>query len=233
MNFLKGLLILCLLVLQACHYKNLKEEGDDNRTGLGIAPIDFAFVMKEVIQPRCLECHAPGGSASFLPLQTYLQVSALGADIQATIADDSMPKNRAPLTANQKEILNSWINAGMPETISAIPVPTPTPTPTPSPADPDPLPPEPALDWLTVKTLVIDQSCMDCHAAPKNRGGVNLETYQNTFSHLSLVDEQIRSGSMPIGRNPTTGEKNKITDEQKKLILDWIRVGAPEFAVAP
>jgi uncharacterized membrane protein len=247
MKNLKTLTMLStLLALMACHYKIDKQgaEPSPQNGEQAVEAIDFAFVKSEVFQPRCLECHAAGGSAEFIPLVTYNDVKANLSDIKADIADDSMPKNRAPLTARQKQIVNSWIDAGAPEVAVQKPEaptlpptdpgaePTPTPEPTPQPT-PQPTPEQPmpaALDWLSVKTLVIDQACLGCHSAPKNRGDVNLETHQNTLSSLTLVDEQIRGGTMPIGKNPATGEKNKLTDEQKKLILDWIQAGAPEFA---
>jgi uncharacterized membrane protein len=237
MKFLKSVIILwTLFALLGCHYKIMKESGESAPNGeLAAETLDFAVIKNEVIQPRCLECHSPGGAADFIPLVTYNDVKANLADIKADIADDSMPKNRAPLTARQKQLVNSWIDAGAPETVTANPVPKPEPPagPTPPPAETQPTPEPPAqvaLDWLSVQTLVINKACMDCHAAPKNRGDVNLETYQNTFINLALVEQQIRGGTMPIGKDPVTGEKRKLTDEQKKLILDWIQAGAPEFA---
>lgn len=232
MNFLKGLLLTCLILLQACHYKNLKggDAGDLN-SGLGAEQIDFAFVMKEVIAPKCLECHRAGGTASFLPFEIYAQIKPHGADIKDSVSDDYMPKNRAALTAAQKQILNSWIDAGLPETISAEPAPKPevppvvtepNPTPTPVPPIEPPAPLPPARDWLTVRSLVLEPACLRCHSAPANRAGVNLETYQNTFSNIAAIDTVVRDGSMPI--------RGTLTQEQKDLILEWIQAGAPEFA---
>ena len=233
MNFLKGLLLICLILLQACHYKNLKGgNADEDNAGLSAEQIDFAFVMKEVIGPKCLECHRAGGMASFLPLENYPQVKANGADVKASIVDDYMPKNRTALTTAQKQILNSWIDAGMPETISAEPSPKPevppvvsepSPTPTPAPpTEPPAAPLPPSRDWLTVRSLVLEPACLRCHSAPANRAGVNLETYQNTLSNIAAVDAAIRDGSMPI--------RGSLTQEQKDFILDWIQLGAPEFA---
>lgn len=82
-------------------------------------------------------------------------------------------------------------------------------------------PEEPAKDWLTVKTLVFDPACIRCHSAPVNRAGVNVETYQNVVKNLNRIDAAIKSGFMPLG--------GSLTALQKKLILEWIEAGAPEF----
>lgn len=226
MKILKVLFVMGFLVLQACHYKNLKNvENSGGNSGLATEVLDFAFVMKEVIGPKCLECHSsPGGNAGGLNLETYTAVFTHRLAIQDTVADDYMPKRRTPLTARQKEILRAWIAADAPEHAKAVlpnPGGTPAPAPSPTPvAEVPPLPP--ARDWLTVRTLVIEPSCLRCHSAPANRGGINLETYQNVQSELALVDAVIRDGSMPI--------RSTLTPEQKELILDWIQAGAPEFA---
>jgi uncharacterized membrane protein len=224
MNFLKGLLITCLIFLQACHYKILKDTQVEPTNGSqAAAQIDFAFVMQEVIGPKCLECHSSG--SGLLNLETYASVAANKDLIKDAIADDYMPKRRAPLTPAQKQILNSWIDAGAPETVSIDPAPKPQPEPLPEepvPPTPVPTPVEPNKDWLTVKTLVIDPACLRCHSSPANRGNINLETYQNTLADISLVQQAIENGSMPA--------RGTLTPEQKKLILDWIQIGAPEFA---
>lgn len=216
MKILNVLLWSCLLVLQACHYKNLKVSnvGGDN-AGLAAEAIDFSFVMKEVIGPKCLECHSgAGGNAGGLNLETYASVFASRAAVLDSVSDDYMPKRRAPLTARQKEILQLWIAANAPEHSK--------------PGASEPPPPDveeplsPSRDWLAVRTLVLEPACLRCHSAPANRGGVNLETYQNVVSNISAIDQVIRDGSMPI--------RSTLSAEQKELILEWIQKGAPEFA---
>lgn len=218
MNFLKGLLMPCLFVLQACHFLHSGVPSDDLNAVQGDAAVDFELVMKEVIQPRCLECHSAGASASFLPLENYAQVKQSAAAIKAAIADDSMPKNRAPLTLKEKQIINSWVDAGAPETVVSMPTPQPT---APS-VPPEESPSLPARDWLTVKTLVLDPACLRCHSAPANRAGINVETYQNVLKDIGLIEAVILDGSMPL--------RGSLSPEQKALILEWIDNGAPEFA---
>lgn len=217
-------LFIITFLLSACHYKINKESG----VGLGdggnvtAGQVSFATVMSEVIAPKCLECHSSaGGNRGGVNLETYAAVKAEVTAIRATIANDSMPLNRAPLTANQKALLNKWIDAGAPETVAATPPPSDGGAPVEPAPEPEP-PAGPALDWLTVRTLVIEPKCLNCHSAPTNRGGVNLETYQNVLSNINDVDATIRDGSMP--------RRTTLSAEQKKLILDWIAVGAPEFA---
>ncbi|KYG70704.1 hypothetical protein AZI85_01875 [Bdellovibrio bacteriovorus] len=223
MKFSYLLLIISMFsVFSGCHYKISKDSAvvDDGNVGAG--QVDFAIVMSEVIAPKCLECHSSaGGNRGGVNLETYANVKAEIAAIQSTVANNSMPLNRQPLSARQKALLNKWIEAGAPETVTENP-----PVQAPTPAPPPDMPPEevvgPSLDWLTVRTLVVEPKCLNCHSAPTNRGGVNLETYQNVLSNIADVDATIRDGSMP--------RRTTLTPEQKKLILDWIAAGAPEFS---
>ena len=52
---------------------------------------------------------------------------------------------------------------------------------------------------------------------------VNLETYANVFDNRAAMKVAIENNSMPL-----LPRGKALTTEQKKLILDWLAVGAPE-----
>jgi mono/diheme cytochrome c family protein len=78
----------------------------------------------------------------------------------------------------------------------------------------------PATTYEMVYQQVIQPSCLKCHSG-SGSGDVNLETYQNLLQLKDDVRSTIAKGTMP--------RRSKLTEEQKKLILDWIDAGAPEF----
>lgn len=99
------------------------------------------------------------------------------------------------------------------------PVPIPTPTPVPAP-DPQPLP----LNFETVFTKVISTNCLKCHkhSDDDDDDKVFLTNYDEVYAARKDVASEIESGSMPPKRGIP------LTDEQRKLILDWLTAGAPQ-----
>ena len=232
-------LVLCLAIGLGCQYKYEKtpaggggDSGDvagdgNNNSGSSVTP-GFADVRSQILAPKCLECHSSaGGNRGGINLETYANAKRMGNALVSSVANDFMPLNRTPLTAAEKRLLTQWVQAGAPENpVAASPAPGPGQGPAPAPApDLDPSNPEemdPSLDWATVSGLVIEPSCVGCHSNPSNKGGVNLETYRNTLRDLEDVKEAVEKDEMPL--------RSSLTAQQKKLILDWIAAGAPEFS---
>jgi uncharacterized membrane protein len=238
-----------LLSLSSCNYAQSNSLALDpinsgnagEPVDLGAAPdqVDFAVIMEKVIAKNCLSCHSDsGGNRGHLNLETYQNVSQAAADIKELVLDRSMPPRRAaPLTDTQIQMLVTWIDAGAPEKLNTEPAPQPTPLPelppvvgpepppvfTPEPApEPAPVPVPVGATFEMVFKQVIQPSCLKCHSG-EGKGDVNLETYQNVLKFKKEVRETIADGSMP--------RRSKLTDDQKKLILDWIDAGAPEFEI--
>jgi uncharacterized membrane protein len=69
-------------------------------------------VNTKILTPRCLKCHSDaGGNQGSLNLESYDQVSRHLESIKnRTIIDNSMPP-KMPLTANEKVVLQNWINS--------------------------------------------------------------------------------------------------------------------------
>lgn len=215
-------LLLTASLLNACHYRNQKNEENLNQgngaAGGSTTVPGFATIQSQILAPRCYECHSSsGGNRGGINLESYQTVKNMARAVLASVNNNSMPLNRSPLTTAQKQLLASWVSAGSPENPLQTSPGSPAPAPDDIPGDGV----EPNLDWLTVRTLVIEASCLGCHSSPNNRGGVNLETYRNAYDEIEDIEEAIREGSMP--------PRGPLSDQQKKLILEWIKAGAPEF----
>lgn len=188
--------------------------------------IDYAQIKTQIIAPNCYACHtAASGNQGGINLETYQNVLNHLVDIQADIADGSMPKNSNPLSANEKSLLNTWVSQGSPQTVSSvtIPVSTPTPISTPNSGAPSTNTAPAAITYQTVNAQIFQPSCLSCHSTNGgNSAGINLETYANVLKHISSVKVVISNGTMPIGGH--------LSSAKKKLISDWIAAGAPQTA---
>lgn len=233
-NLIRGSL-LALILLAGCNYH--VDKVGEQKEGLQSVPdsavIDYAFVNAKVLDPKCLNCHSTKGRGTEPILETYAQVRAHLASIDDEVKTNRMPFRRAPLSAQEKELLAVWIAAGAPEVVVAKPVPEPAPvpppeepTPAPPPApEPPPEPPPLVLDYETVRKNVIEPSCIKCHSTAHPKGGVNLDSYQGILKDLADVQSDIELDIMPL--------RSVLTPAQKTLILDWIKTGAPETALPP
>lgn len=236
-------LLLPLLFLAGCNY-HIDKVGD-SKEGLQSIPtdpslIDYAVMNAQVFQPKCLTCHATSTGNKDPNLETYAAIVANISDIQSDVQSGRMPFRKAPLSAQEKNLLAKWISMGMPEMVSAkpqpnpepkpepsptpapIPLPTPIPVPTPVPT-PAPTPAEPfVLDYSTVNKNVIQPSCFKCHSGATPKGDVSLESYADLMINIGDIKDDVAKGVMP--------KRSALTPEQKDLILNWINAGAPETA---
>jgi hypothetical protein len=104
-----------------------------------------------------------------------------------------------------------------------------------------PLPEEPPVDLLRVPDSglpcavddVFAKKCRRCHTVPTRHGAPFVFlTWQDTQSTRAdqalsaLIGRAVRSGFMPyrIEANPKV---EPLTDDEKKIILDWVDAGAP------
>lgn len=210
-----------------CNYSSNKTplNFQQGKSGLESIPagtiVSYSVIHTSIMQPKCIECHSSaGGDAGGINLENYENVAANLGIIKGEVASDSMPKNRGKLTAKQKELLFTWIDAGAPVNGGVITGTNPSTPTTPIP----PTPPEVEfISYEMVNVKVIQPRCLGCHSEEGgNRGEVNLETYENVVALAGTIETEIKSGSMPRPRN------KPLTPEQKELILKWIANGAPK-----
>lgn len=214
--------ILCLFA-SGCNYYE-KKSGSDLIEGSGKSEVlSFSTVYERVLSKRCTECHsAAHGNKGKVNLETYAEVLKNIDDIKSDIEDGSMPKDRPPLSRDERGLILRWIAAGAPEFPRSEEGPTTEPTPSPAPS-PTPGPIPELIDFKMVFDQVIEPACLKCHSTPENKGDVNLETYAQIYANRVDIEADVRDGSMP--------KKKSLSPLQRELILRWLAAGAREEAV--
>lgn len=77
------------------------------------------------------------------------------------------------------------------------------------------------ITYKLVHEAVLLNACLKCHStAGGTKGGINLENYQNVFKNSHQIRIEVSGGTMP----PT----GKLTEDQIKLVTDWIDAGTLE-----
>lgn len=77
------------------------------------------------------------------------------------------------------------------------------------------------LTYKSIQASVLQKACLKCHSeASGNKGGVNLETYENVFKNSHQIRIEVSGGTMP--------PNEKLTNAQIKQTTDWIDAGASE-----
>jgi mono/diheme cytochrome c family protein len=206
--------------VSACSFRELKQAVPPMAIAKPGA-IDFRLVSVAVFQPQCVDCHGAKGGVS---VETYAEVLRNLQAIKGVVENRQMPP-RSPLSQDAQNLVLQWIADGAPEVVDAAPEPRPPSPPKPPEQPPAPGNPDPVLtlDFETVSRVVLRPSCTSCHGT---KGGVNLQTYADAVSDLQLLKDVVESGDMPPRSRP------KLTDLQKKTLLDWIALGAPERSSA-
>lgn len=213
-------ILILALFFTSCAYRTEKES--EPTAKLNANAIGFSEVQSAILGPKCARCH--GFVAS------YEGVVANLAEISArTMSGDPgfmmPPPGRGTLTADEKTALQGWISRGAPQfaggdtgTPPVDPAPGPGPGPTPNPP-PTPTPAPPGLNFANVQQKVFTPKCARCH------GGM-VSSYANVVPMLTEIESRVRSPlefeQMPPARAP------QLTEEEKNLLLDWIKAGAPE-----
>ena len=82
---------------------------------------------------------------------------------------------------------------------------------------------EATLFFADIRAQILEPKCLSCHsAAGGNRGGVNLESFENTKAQLTRVKFTIENGLMPKAPVPP------LSQDQKNIFASWLNQGAPK-----
>lgn len=181
-----------------------------------LAP-NFESISAMILQPRCIGCHGEGDSLDFSSYAKILENKGLfqskpGEEslFVVAVASGMMPPKKNPdLSEEEVSVIRQWVMLGIPERAD-LPGIILNP-----PADPEPTCMTAGFEEISTKVFSV--RCIGCHG---DAGNVNLENYANVKNHLGIVESAIASGFMP--------PKQPLADDVKKLVLDWIRDGAPE-----
>ncbi len=79
------------------------------------------------------------------------------------------------------------------------------------------------MNYEFMKTRIIGPKCATCHG---NSGNVNLETYENVMSHLGAIQKAVFV-------EQTMPKRGSLTTDEKRLLSNWIALGAPRESEAP
>lgn len=78
------------------------------------------------------------------------------------------------------------------------------------------------LGYETVNAILGRNRCLECHSdAGRNRGRVNLETYEKVKARGLAILDQIDQGFMPDDSGP------RVSPEDRQVLGDWVEAGMP------
>lgn len=246
------LILAIVLSVAACNYRKMKNEGDNLPfENLDCTPVSFAKVATEVFGTgpsnpgRCLGCHNSGFDISGMGIvvDDYPQAFAARNSINNAIQSGSMPKG-APLNGALKKMVLTWVQQGAPERDEQAildprcPPAQANPDPVVPPVDPidDPVIP-PALtltpDFESLNVEVFSKRCNSCHREFANRydftnHGRLVETSMGLFAGATPEDTTFVKSLLPGAKFPMPLKGTPLSDEQVKVIIEWIKLGMPE-----
>lgn len=103
------LLSLMSFVVIGCNYEKNKTHSEESESLRHIEGLTFKEVQQTVFFPRCQSCHQNSGVFTFSDYNTvHNNIQNIE---QRVFTFGDMPQD-APLSANQKSILRSWIDEG-------------------------------------------------------------------------------------------------------------------------
>ncbi len=220
-----------LLSLVACNFNlqkplsSISPEEEERDNQLLSAEADYQLIKTQVFDVSCKDCHTNGGRRGGVNFDTYENTSKSLAATRAEVFGGTMPPaDSFSISKVQKDKLIEWIDRGAPQFVGGpIPHPKPPTEPpvTPQPPTTEPPTPEPPADvihFAQVKAQVFEISCQRCHMNGSQKGGVSLDTHEDTLKNLDLIKESVGMGFMP--------PREPLSEAQKKLLFDWIEQGA-------
>ena len=193
---------------------------------------DFAAVEERVLKPACIECHK--GMTDFAKTQKQAK------EIDDEIRTNRMPKDRPPLSAEQREAILKWVECGTPET-NPTPAPPQQPAP-PAPVDPTPVTPPPATPglgaatYVNIRVKILEPKCLKCHVSGGHAELYDFTTYKD-MKGLDIFDlghpdnSDIIKDVTAVGKDQMPPQKSGIahlTTEEIALLREWIQLGLPE-----
>ncbi len=188
----------------------------------GTTNLRFSDIKENILKPNgCINCHGQ--------YNNYLSVKSELDRILAEVETNNMPKDRAPLTENEKLALREWINAGAPE-------------------DVDQPPPIDILEptWASISDKIIFPKCTQCHNQQGEASFLDLSSRQNIFNvrnrkyfgnngEVKLIDfdnpdtsyliQIIEDPEEPMP--PSYTNLGRLSEEEVNVLKQWIILGLP------
>lgn len=237
-------LVVAVLALSSCNYERNKNIEDPAVTKSSSA---FAVIQKNIIEPKCLNCHSSNNPSDGIDLSSYANVISSRtvvpgkpelSTLYTSVATKKMPRGGSALADGEIELIQKWILAGALEVdleVGTSPTPTPTPTPTPEvvPA---------SYQWIHKN--IIQRKCLVCHNTAKPRGRVDLSSYEalmastgNQTKPVIVGDAEGSTFYKELVEKKMPPTIKKLDAAETKALHDWIAAGAlpppPPPAIIP
>ncbi len=225
-------IFLCLglgVSLAACSYrvdKNDDLKGEIRPSAELISRVSFNDIYTRVLQPKCISCHGISGGVN---LENYASARTFLSRIyRSTVVERRMPLAPIPaLNREELEIVAAWVEAGGPEfPLNGAPT--------------EPLPPPPVLEptFASIKEVIVDRKCLQCHSAGGKAERIPLTKLSDFLdspleivlpgnadeSGLVLVLLEDARKRMPP---PETGMA-PVSAQEIEVIKEWISNGATD-----
>ena len=170
---------------------------------------DFATIKREILDGQCINCHTGRHKA----YENYQVVKASAFAMLERIETSNparlMPQGGPPLSAELKAMFKEWVEAGAPEFKDD------------DKKEPEPEPPGDEAGFAQIKEKVLKPyNCTACHSQYNDYASV----YKDRGSIVALVS----SDAMPFPKRKNL-KADPVSDADKKILLDWVSKGAPEF----
>jgi mono/diheme cytochrome c family protein len=221
--------------LSACSYTIHKTQPISNSaiqpSQAQLNMVSYQLVNQKIFSVSCVACH-DGSQHKFIAKDNVNSALSFLADIKKrTIDTRDMPRSpTAPLSIEQLQLLNAWIQVGgrvLPVDGSEVPVPPPL---------------ELLPNYRSIKAVILDGKCISCHAAnaKSKANDIPFTSYAEMLAanthdgdpivtpgdpEKSALLEAIQEGAdhpMP----PKSYGYSRLTADEIKIIEEWIKNGA-------
>lgn len=204
--------LLLALSLGACYGR-----GTDEASLFGLseevsssAPVNFDTLRAQVLGPyRCLSCHTDMNNEAAL-ISRYVRIGAPEASpLFIEVSSGRMPQTSSKVSKQREELIRRYI-------IDLARAPSPTPAPSPAPIKIE-------STYVSLKTALVETSCIRCHTTGNTKDHVPLDNYEDLKKNAVEALKNIETDLMP----PFDAREPKPSAEVVQALRDWIKNGYP------
>jgi hypothetical protein len=113
------LAIISTCFLTSCYYDNKEELYQNYPQDCITTGLTYSMDIKPIMDRACVDCHSPGGNASFWPLTTYTEVLAQESSILDRISRPNGSSGAMPPSGQLEKCeidrINMWFADGAPQ----------------------------------------------------------------------------------------------------------------------
>lgn len=223
-------LIISIITLFSCNEKINKTKSHIGEISLKTCgPINFES-MKVVLDARCNTCHT-SHLAKGVNLLTYEGLKASSAKVEDEVKSGRMPKGFS-FAKPEEDFLLSWISNGTPNEKSNLQSEQ-------SCSGENKIPEIKPLvpTYESIRDRILLPKCISCHQSDKSADLYAFTSYRGTMFLTEIFDLENPENSRIIkdvtqeGKDMMPPKKSgieRLTAEEVKVMVEWIRAGLPE-----